>query len=170
MKFDWDPVLILVILCPSCIGLPRRFSTFHGATRLIYGPLDLQYVLPPHLPSADADWFQAWDLLQGRTLFTASKEDGSFSDGVHLSEFIAALGPPPPDFLAQNRERALQYWDEKGIWGEFVPIPVERTLEMAESKLDDKTKFPQFMRRALAWDPRERPTARELLEDPWLLE
>lgn len=119
---------------------------------------------------ADADRFQAWDLLQGKTLFTARKEDGSFSDGVHLSELIAALGPPPADLLAQNRERALEYWDENGAWGEFVPIPAAQTLDAAESKLQDNTKFLQFMRRTLAWDPSRRPTARELLEDPWLLE
>lgn len=57
---------------------------------------------------------QAWDLLEGKTLFSARKEDGSFSDGVHLSELIAALGPPPADLLARHRERALEYWDENG--------------------------------------------------------
>jgi serine/threonine-protein kinase SRPK3 len=103
-------------------------------------------------------------------LFTARKEDSNLSDGVHLSEFIAALGPPPADFLAQNRERALEYWDDNGAWGEFVPIPTERALDAAESKLQDNTKFLQFMRGALAWDPSKRPTARELLHDPWLLD
>ncbi|RTE69519.1 hypothetical protein BHE90_016103 [Fusarium euwallaceae] len=111
----------------------------------------------------------AWDLLEGRTLFSARKEDGSFSDGVHLSELIAALGPPPPELLNRNRKRALEYWDENYKWDEFVPIPKEKTLEALESKLEDKTKFLAFMRRALSWDPNDRPTAKELLQDPWLL-
>ncbi|KAI8712043.1 Protein kinase domain-containing protein [Fusarium sp. LHS14.1] len=111
----------------------------------------------------------AWDLLEGRTLFGARKEDGSFSDCVHLSELIAALGPPPPaEFLNRNQERALEYWNKDYMWDEFVPIPKEKTLDAAETKLEDKTKFLAFMRRALAWDPNDRPTAKELLQDPWL--
>ncbi|KAG8418644.1 hypothetical protein J3459_012165 [Metarhizium acridum] len=112
----------------------------------------------------------AWDLLEGKTLFSARKADGSFSDGVHFSELIAALGPPPRDLLNRHHERALEYWDENGNWGDFVPIPSEKTLEAAETKLKDKTKFLQFMRRTLAWDPKIRPTAKELMMDPWLLE
>ncbi|ODA80587.1 hypothetical protein RJ55_03546 [Drechmeria coniospora] len=112
----------------------------------------------------------AWQLLEGKTLFTARKEDGSFSDGVHLAELIAALGPPPPGLLRRNHKRALEYWDEHGNWGEFVPIPKERTLEAAETKLKDSAKFLRFIRRALTWDPDTRPTAKQLLQDPWLTE
>lgn len=57
-----------------------------------------------------------------------------------------------------------------GNWGEFVPIQTEKTLEAVETKLQDKTKLLKFIRRALTWDPEERPTAKELLQDPWLLE
>jgi serine/threonine-protein kinase SRPK3 len=49
-----------------------------------------------------------------------------------------------------------------------VPIPKEKSLEAAETKLEDNTKFLRFIRRALAWDPDAWPTARELLQDPWL--
>ncbi|KAG6031391.1 hypothetical protein E4U41_007583 [Claviceps citrina] len=110
----------------------------------------------------------AWDLLEGRPLFSAKKEDGSISDGAQLSELIAALGPPPKKFLKRNPKRTALYWDEDGNWTDFVPIPWERTLEARETKLQDKKKFLQFMRRALAWDPSDRPTARDLLADPWL--
>ncbi|EFQ28084.1 protein kinase domain-containing protein [Colletotrichum graminicola M1.001] len=110
----------------------------------------------------------AWDLLEGKTLFSARKEDGSFSDGVHFAELVAALGPPPPELLNRHRNRALEYWDEHGNWSEFVPIPREKTLEAAETKLENNLKFLQFIRRALTWDPNARPTARQLLQDPWL--
>ncbi|KKY21607.1 putative protein kinase domain-containing protein [Phaeomoniella chlamydospora] len=112
----------------------------------------------------------AWDLLEGKTLFTARKEDGSFSDGVHFSELIAALGPPPVELLDRHLERAHEYWDEDGKWGEFVPIPKGKTLEVGETKLKNNTRFLQFIRRALHWDPSKRPTAKELLQDPWLLD
>ncbi|OAA43650.1 Protein kinase-like domain protein [Metarhizium rileyi] len=110
----------------------------------------------------------AWDLLEGKTLFSAKEEDGSLSDDAHLSELIAALGPPPAEFLKLNPERALEYWDANGNWSNSVPLPLEKTLEAAETKLQDKDGFLRFMRRALAWDPRQRPTAKELLKDPWL--
>ncbi|KAJ4213016.1 hypothetical protein NW759_011277 [Fusarium solani] len=110
----------------------------------------------------------AWDLLEGRTLFSARNEDSSFPDGVHLSELIAALGHPPTELLNRNRKRALEYWGENYKWDEFVPIPKDKTLEAAETKLKDKTRFLAFMRKALGWDPNDRPTAKELLQDPWL--
>ncbi|VUC36261.1 unnamed protein product [Clonostachys rosea] len=116
----------------------------------------------------------AWDLLEEKPLFSAAKADGSYSDGVHFSELIAALGPPPAELLARHRDRALEYWEEDvliaGKWGEFVPIPTGRTLEAAETKLKDNAKFLAFIRRALTWDPKKRPTAKELLKDPWLEE
>ncbi|CAK7221889.1 hypothetical protein SCUCBS95973_004654 [Sporothrix curviconia] len=112
----------------------------------------------------------AWDLLEGRTLFNARKEDGSFSDGVHLAELVAALGPPPQRLLDRHRARALEYWDAQGNWGEFVPIPVGKTMEAAKTKLGDgkRTMFMNFLRRVLTWDPYDRPTSGELLSDPWV--
>ncbi|CAK7222004.1 hypothetical protein SBRCBS47491_004720 [Sporothrix bragantina] len=112
----------------------------------------------------------AWDLLEGRTLFSARKPDGSFSDGVHLAELIAALGPPPQRLLDRHQARALEYWDEQGNWSEFVPISVEKTLEAAETKLGEgkRTQFIDFLRRVLTWGPNDRPSARELLNNSWV--
>lgn len=53
-------------------------------------------------------------------------------------------------------------------WDVFVPMPKDKTLKAAETKLKDKTRFLAFMRKALGWDPNDRPTAKELLQDPWL--
>ncbi|KAL2757045.1 hypothetical protein ACRALDRAFT_208935 [Sodiomyces alcalophilus JCM 7366] len=137
-------------------------------------PVEQHHNFSKAIPGAEQ--IQAWDLLEGKTMFSARKDDGSFSDGVHFSELIAALGPPPPGLLSRHRERALEYWDQDGCtdlclgfvgnWGGFVPIPTAKTLEAAETKLTDKTHFLQFIRRALTWDPSKRPTARELLQDP----
>lgn len=33
--------------------------------------------------------------------------------------------------------------------------------------LDQKKDFLRFIRRALAWRPEDRPTTKELLQDPW---
>ncbi|KAK9238774.1 kinase-like domain-containing protein [Lipomyces kononenkoae] len=141
-----DRTIYLSRLMKPKVG-PLLLSDF-GEARLGPGPPRWRY----HA-------YHAWDLLEGKTLFSARKEDESFSD--------AALGPPPTELLDRHRNRALEYWDENGKWGELVSIPA-KTLEAAETKLDDKTKFLQFIRRTLTWDPKSRPMARELLQDPWL--
>ncbi|KAI9042672.1 uncharacterized protein KD926_005278 [Aspergillus affinis] len=110
----------------------------------------------------------AWDLLESKKLFTARDDDGDLYDAAHLAQFIAALGPPPPDFLSRNRERKADFWDEQGKWLGLAPIPQNRTLEALETKLEDNTGFLRFIRRILTWMPEDRPTAKELLEDPWV--
>lgn len=49
-------------------------------------------------------------------------------------------------------------------------MPVSLTLESGEENLEGRRKqlFLEFMRKMLRWDPRERQTAAELLQDPWL--
>ncbi|CRK24302.1 hypothetical protein BN1723_013245 [Verticillium longisporum] len=176
-----DRTIYLSRLMKPKVG-PLLLSDF-GETRIGPGPhtgdiMPIMYRAPEtllHIPwSYPVDiWsigLTAWNLLQGRTLFTARKQDGSLSDGAHFAELIAALGPPPQALLDRHRSRALEYWDKDGVWGEFVPIPKEKTLEAAEAKLKGNAKFMRFIRRALTWDPEARPTAKELLQDPWLEE
>lgn len=35
-------------------------------------------------------------------LFTARDDDGDLYDAAHFAQLIAALGPPPAEFLAKN--------------------------------------------------------------------
>ncbi|KAE8134921.1 kinase-like protein [Aspergillus pseudotamarii] len=110
----------------------------------------------------------AWDLLEPKRLFTARDEDGDLYDAAHLAQLIAALGPPPPEFLARNPERRADFWDEQGNWLGLAPVPDLRTMEALETRLQDKSGFLRFIRRALTWMPENRATAKELLQDPWL--
>ncbi|CEN60423.1 Putative Serine/threonine-protein kinase [Aspergillus calidoustus] len=110
----------------------------------------------------------AWDLLGPKSLFTARDEDGGLYDAAHLAQLIAALGPPPPEFLVKNPVRRADFWDDQGKWLGLAPIPEDRTMESLQNRLEDKTGFLRFIRRALTWLPEERATARELLQDPWL--
>ncbi|KAF5540723.1 CMGC SRPK kinase [Fusarium mexicanum] len=110
----------------------------------------------------------AWDLLGPNRLFTAKDEDGDMYDAAHLAELIATLGPPPQEFLQRNVERVADFWDEQGKWLGLAPIPKNRSLEELETRLKDSTGFIAFLRRVLTWMPEDRPTAKELLQDPWL--
>lgn len=134
---------------------------------------------------------KAWDLLEAKRLFTARDEDGDLYDAAHLAQLIAALGPPPAEFLAKNPERKADFWNEQGLpdtasdpmdirdvslilgthlgeWLGLAPIPYARTMEALERRLEEKSGFLKFIRRALTWMPEARPTAKELLQDPWL--
>ncbi|OAA63469.1 Cytochrome P450 [Niveomyces insectorum RCEF 264] len=111
----------------------------------------------------------AWDLLMPQRLFTARDGDGNICDASHLAQIIAAIGDAPLHFKKRNQKYTIDFWDEDGTWTGIVPIPVERTLEVAlGDKLRDPARFLSFMRRILRWNPEERPSANELLSDPWL--
>ncbi|KZF22072.1 serine/threonine-protein kinase [Xylona heveae TC161] len=110
----------------------------------------------------------AWELLEPNRLFTARDENGDANDAAHLAQLIAALGPPPREFLAKNPERKSDFWDDQGEWLGAAPIPHARTLEALETESENKSGFLQFLRKALTWMPEERATAKELLQDPWL--
>ncbi|EWG53616.1 CMGC/SRPK protein kinase [Fusarium verticillioides 7600] len=110
-----------------------------------------------------------WDLLGTDRLFTAMDGDGEMYDAAHLAELIAALGPPPREFLKRNPRRAADFWDEQGKWKGLAPIPKNRSLQELERKLRDSSAFIAFLRRVLTWMPENRPTAKALLQDPWLM-
>lgn len=58
-----------------------------------------------------------------------------------------------------------------GNWKNLAPIP-DVTLKALGAKIEgtDKEGFYRFLRKALQWRPEDRPTARELLNDEWLLQ
>ena len=87
---------------------------------------------------------------------------------------IALIGPPPASFVPRIppkvREGAI---DVNGQWllHDTVPLPnlsFEGSELVLKSQNIDSSKFLRFMRRMLQWEPEKRPTAVELLEDPWL--
>ncbi|KAL3463738.1 kinase-like protein [Aspergillus heterothallicus] len=93
-----------------------------------------------------------WDLLEPKRLFTVR------DNAAHFAQLIAAL------------ERRADFWDDQGKWLGLAPIPKDRMMESLGTQLKDKTGFLRFIRRTLTWLPEKRPTAKELLKDPWLVE
>lgn len=114
-------------------------------------------------------FFKAWDIVSSRTLIQGRVEDGIFDDGAHVAELVALLGPPPPEFLAKYHMSSV-FWEESGNWNNLVPIP-DRSLEKLAANIqgEDLQGFLRWLRLALQWNPEDRPTAMELLLDPWLM-
>lgn len=58
---------------------------------------------------------------------------------------------------------------EVGKWRGAIDIPPV-SLEKLEGYLEGEERqlFLQFLRKMLKWNPEERESARELLDDPWL--
>ncbi|OJJ35884.1 hypothetical protein ASPWEDRAFT_51813 [Aspergillus wentii DTO 134E9] len=111
----------------------------------------------------------AWDIVSPRTLIKGESIDGIFDDGAHIAELVALLGPPPPEFLERTHLSGV-FWDESGNWRNLVPIP-DRSLERLAENIqgEDVEGFLRWMRLALQWNPEDRPSALELLMDPWLM-
>ncbi|KMU92502.1 GH08190p [Coccidioides immitis H538.4] len=112
-----------------------------------------------------------WHLVSPRPLFDRrNPETGEPDDRFMIAHLGALLGPPPPEF--RRRSAVCQsFWDENGKWTDAVPMP-ELTLEDLSTGIigENKAGYLQFLRRILRWLPEERPTVRELIVDPWLME
>ncbi|GKZ93601.1 hypothetical protein AnigIFM59636_006676 [Aspergillus niger] len=111
----------------------------------------------------------AWDMVCSQTLFDGRNSDGLFDDRVHLAEMVAIMGPPPIEFIKRSKVGSV-FWDEDGKWKDLAPVP-NMTLEerAADIQGPDKEAFLKLMRRALTWDPADRPAAGELIFDEWLM-
>ena len=61
-------------------------------------------------------------------------------------------------------------WDEKGQWTGQVPIPDRKLEDLASGEIDgeDLDGFLEWMRKALQWDPEDRPTALGLMRHEWM--
>ncbi|TVY15942.1 Serine/threonine-protein kinase SRPK [Lachnellula arida] len=112
-----------------------------------------------------------WDLFEGKHMFNCNDPDGKeYSTRAHLAEVIGLLGPPPLDLLKQG-VRSSEFFDEDGNRIAEMPIPPHTSLEESELRLEGKNKemFLELMRGMLQWRPEDRKTAKQLVEDPWLI-
>ncbi|KAH6910765.1 kinase-like domain-containing protein [Coprinopsis sp. MPI-PUGE-AT-0042] len=115
-----------------------------------------------------------WDVSRSGNLFQTLNTEGIEDAAHHVADMIALIGPPPLEFVQRARDshpksRAFTWFDEQGEWKGPAEIPTH-TLEaiVPEIHRDEKDLFLSFVRRILKWLPEERPTAQELLQDPWL--
>ncbi|KAL0944864.1 protein kinase [Colletotrichum truncatum] len=109
-----------------------------------------------------------WDLFEGKLLFTTRLRDQKASKAVHFARMVSLLGPPPEDLLERGSSWK-DFFDENGQLVLDVEVP-ETSFEDEEENLegDEKAEFLSFVRKLLQWRPEDRPSAQEVMEDPWL--
>ncbi|KAG6898854.1 hypothetical protein C0993_003519 [Termitomyces sp. T159_Od127] len=134
-----------------------------------------------------------WDLFEEVHLFHGFDEEYNYEYRyrAHLSEMISLLGLPPTK-LIERGSRSSKFFSPDGKYtccscfqlvlkstpGQFIagievppPMPwtkLETTLKVWEGEGEDRDLFLCFMKKMLQWDPQDRPTAKQLLEDEWL--
>ncbi len=88
---------------------------------------------------------------------------------------VALLGPPPRQLLDDSGPRALEFFNEDGspkgeAPNETLELVLASSLERVEQTMtaEESGAFLAFLRRTLTWTEEERPTASELIDDPWL--
>src|SRR5437879_13757033 len=111
----------------------------------------------------------------GRHLFSRrDAPDELTADKNQLARMVALLGPPPPQLLEDSGPRALENFNEdrspKGeAPNETLELVLSSSLERVKQTMtaEESRAFLAFLRRTLAWRAEERPTASELINDPW---
>ncbi|KAI0640499.1 kinase-like domain-containing protein [Trametes meyenii] len=112
-----------------------------------------------------------FESLLGKELFNVYKTSTLTFEDVHVARMVEYLGPFPQNFLSRCSGRG-KFFDNAGNLLRNVP-PEGTSLECGVSKT---VRTPQelqdtcrFIRRCLTVDPDRRPTATQLLSDPWIL-
>ncbi|PLB37392.1 putative protein kinase [Aspergillus candidus] len=113
-----------------------------------------------------------WDLFEGEHLFEdIFDRKGGHDPFKHLALMVALIGPPLQEFVRRS-ETTEQCFDRSGAWVAHEDASIHLvSLESLERRLSgqEKASFIQFIKSMLEWLPEGRKTARQPLEDPWLL-
>jgi serine/threonine-protein kinase SRPK3 len=127
-----------------------------------------------------------WNIFEDKHLFYGNDPDGSgYKTRAHLAEIVGLLGQSPlhlPTRWSRSKSLpvkmvriilfltlSLLLVEFLGGWIADIPVPensVERSGENLKGKL--KEDFVPFMKIMLQWNPEDRKTAAQLVDDPWL--
>ncbi|RBQ64947.1 hypothetical protein FVER14953_13130 [Fusarium verticillioides] len=116
-----------------------------------------------------------WDLLEGRSLFnpTAPGNADKYDNQSQLGQISALIGPPPQSLLSSGQRTSMFYKPDGELKNPgLVPAPGDFSFENTISCMsgEEKLRFIRFIERMVKWNPEERSTSRELLDDQCLYE
>lgn len=158
--------------------MPSTTKRYHCNTPALLRPPEL-YFLPKEPVSFPADiWTLActiFSILGQRPLFEAFIPD----DDWMIQEHVDTLGKLPPDWWSRWESRG-KWFDEQGErrdgqsrrpWEERFEYSVQeprRDCGMEGVSEQEKVALIALLRPMMAYDPKERPTAKEILESEWM--
>jgi len=107
-------------------------------------------------------------LLEGKNLFRA-KGAADYDDQIHLAEMAALTGPPPKSLLSRGCRTKMFFHPSGHPKNADITHPLP-SFEDTISNLtgEDKAMFIRFAKRMMTWEPEDRSSAKDLLNDPWL--
>ncbi|KAL0961265.1 hypothetical protein HGRIS_006228 [Hohenbuehelia grisea] len=109
------------------------------------------------------------ELITGKRVFDLRSKDGLTPTQLHLFLMSELLGPFPPEFIAGCSKRDT-FFDAHG---KLLHQPTVRQDDSISERLSrsrwqgDILQTSAFIGRMLTIDPKQRPSASELLEDSW---
>jgi serine/threonine-protein kinase SRPK3 len=109
------------------------------------------------------------ELLEGKNLFDPVDEDDDYVLPLALAQYIGSIGLPPKEMIDKS-PNCSKYFDSNGEWDSQPPIP-DTSLEQFVTSIHDgrdKELLLKFVRKMLTWDPDQRASEEELMEDEWL--
>ncbi|RMZ78904.1 hypothetical protein DV738_g3588, partial [Chaetothyriales sp. CBS 135597] len=117
-----------------------------------------------------------WDLLEGKALFKIGEpEPGQVyihDEHKHLAYITTLLGENCPQSLLERGDRTSLFYDEDGRLARRSELEVPSSFSfettLASVSGEEKRMLVDFVQRMIRWDPKQRSTAKELLQDPWL--
>ncbi|KAI9039313.1 uncharacterized protein KD926_009755 [Aspergillus affinis] len=112
-----------------------------------------------------------WDLLEGKKPFKEVDplQVQGYDEFNRLGRISALLGSPPRKLLEKGSRTHLLYKPDGQFKGTAIaPSNFNFEKSIYNTYNENKSMFVEFVRRMIKWNPDERTTAKELLEDPWL--
>ncbi|PGH32834.1 CMGC/SRPK protein kinase [[Emmonsia] crescens] len=111
----------------------------------------------------------AWQLVAPRSLFSGlGTETNKYHDAHLLAEQHAVMGPAPPELARRTKIYSVANGKTSCLCQ--TSITLEQLAEGIQGDEEQKAGFLRFIRRILRWLPEERPTAKDLFFDPWLID
>ena len=117
-----------------------------------------------------------FELITGDFLFNPRPGDNHKKNDDHLALFMEMLGPMPKKFAQQGSMYEHYFMKNNKTGKEYFrrihdlrPVNLEDLLIYRyQFKPNEAKMFSDFLMTILKWYPSDRPTAREMLEHPWL--
>ena len=174
------PLIDETINCKICDLGNGCWTHFHFVPKI----QTRQYRAPEVILGIDYDastdlWSYAcmvFELITGDFLFNPRPGDDYKKNDDHLALFMELLGPAPKKFAMQGN-MFDHYFHVNPHSGKYI---FRRITDLKSNnlkrlliykyhfKLEEAEMLSDFLLKILKWNPRDRPTAQQMLEHPWL--